>query len=213
MTRTSYDAIAADYSDLFRHELETRPIERAALAAFAELVRNANPCSIVDVGCGPGRVTAHLGGLGADIFGIDLSPGMLAVARKAYPELRFDEGSMLALDIPDGSVGGVLAWYSIIHIPDELLPQVFAEFHRILVPGGSALLGFQVGHRPLHLTEALGYEVSLDFHRRQPEHIAELLTEAGLVIHARVIREPAEGEGIEPTQKAYLFARKPETLQ
>jgi hypothetical protein len=54
--------------------------------------------------------------LGLDAFGIDLSPGMIALARRTNPDLRFDVGSMLALDLPSASLGGILAYYSIIHI-------------------------------------------------------------------------------------------------
>ena len=73
-------------------------------------------------------------------FGVDLSPEMVALARRAHPGLRFDEGSMTALDLPDGALGGIVASYSIIHIPPERLPAVFAEFHRVLAPGGHMLV-------------------------------------------------------------------------
>lgn len=53
------------------------------------------------------------------MFGIDLSPQMVVVARQEHPGLRFEEGSMLALDLRDASLGGLLARYSTIHIPDE----------------------------------------------------------------------------------------------
>jgi ubiquinone/menaquinone biosynthesis C-methylase UbiE len=132
---------------------------------------------------------------------------MVEVARRAYPGLTFDVGSMTALDMPDNAVDGLVAYYSIIHIPQERLPQVFAEFHRVLAPGGHALLAFQVGDEPLHLSEALGHAISLDFHRRRPDRIAELLCEAGLVVRARTLREAEDGA--ERTPQAYLLARKP----
>ncbi|MFE9404030.1 class I SAM-dependent methyltransferase [Streptomyces sp. NPDC006530] len=49
------------------------------------------------MGCGTGRITAHLRELGLDVFGIDLSPGMVEVARRDHPGLRFDVGSMTDL--------------------------------------------------------------------------------------------------------------------
>ncbi len=85
--------------------------------------------------------------------------------------------------MPDAGVGGLCAWYSVIHIPDDVLPAVFAEFHRVLVPGGVALLAFQIGDRPRHLTEAFGESVDLMFHRRHPETIAELLQRCGATGH------------------------------
>jgi SAM-dependent methyltransferase len=165
---------------------------------------------VADVGCGPGRVTAHLHGLGLSVFGVDLSPQMVTVARQAHPSLRFDVGSMLALHLPDGALGGIVAWYSTIHVPQERLPAVFAEFHRVLAPGGHLLLAFQVGDEVSHRTEAAGHAISLDFHRRHPDRVAELLSQAGLVVRARLLREPDDyGDFPEKTQQAFLLARKP----
>ena len=209
-TRASYDAVAGDYAERFRDELTAKPLDRAMLAGFAELVRAAGAGPVADVGCGTGRVTAHLNGLGLSVFGVDLSPQMIAVARQTHPGLRFEVGSMLALDLPDGVLGGVLAWYSTIHVPQMRLPEVFAEFHRVLAPGGYVQLAFQAGEGTLHLTEALGRAISLDFHRRQPDHVAGLLGQAGLVVRARLLREPDDGGDFpERTKQAFLLARKP----
>ncbi len=214
-TRASYDAVAVAYAEWLRDELAAKPLDRAILAAFADLVRAAGQGPVADIGCGAGRVTAHLNELGLPAFGIDLSPQMVAVARQAYPGLRFSVGSMLALDLPDGTLGGLLAWYSTIHVPDDRLPDAFAEFHRVLVPGGYALLAFQVGDEPRHVTQALGQPVSVDLHQRQPDTVAGLLARAGLLVRARLIREPDdEGDFTERTQQAFLLARKgdPENL-
>lgn len=205
-TRASYDAMALDYDERFRDELAAQTLERALFAGFAELVRNAGGGPVADVGSGPGRVTTHLHGLGLSVYGIDLSPRMVELARREHPGLRFEEGSMLALDIPDGTLAGLVAWYSTIHIPQERLPDVFAEFHRVLAPGGYVLVGFQVGDEQRDYTEAFGHEVSLTFRRWQPDRIAELLAGAGLPVHARTFREP---ERWEPTPQAFLIARKP----
>lgn len=205
-TRASYDTVAVDYAELLRTELAAKPLDRAMLATFAELVQAAGAGPVADLGCGPGRVTAHLHALGLTAFGIDLSPAMVAVARQAHPALRFDEGSMTALDLKDGLLGGIVAWYSIIHTPPEQLPVVFAEFHRVLAPGGHLLLAFQAGGERVHLEQAYGHAISLDVYWRSPDLVAELLSQAGLVTHARMLREP---EGREKAQQAYLLARKP----
>ena len=208
-TRAGYDAVACDYAEHFRDELADKPLDRAMLAAFAELAK-AGP--VVDVGCGTGRVSVLLSRLGVPVSGIDLSPRMVAMARRDYPDLRFEVGSMLDLDVPDASVAGVLAWYSTIHVPDDRLPDAFAEFHRVLAPGGYVLLGFQVGDGPQHVTTSLGHPVSVDVHFRQPEHVAALLSDAGLATRARLIRERDEdGEFPERTQQGFVLARKPIT--
>jgi len=68
--------------------LDGSPYLRASLALFAELVGDARAGRVADVGCGPGYVTRHLHDLGVDAFGIDLSPEMVALARRDYPDLR-----------------------------------------------------------------------------------------------------------------------------
>lgn len=205
-TRVFYDAIAEDYAAMFEGYLAATPLDRAILRAYAELVGGEG--TVADLGCGPGRGTAHLASLGLRVFGLDLSESMLAIARRENPGLRFEQGSMLDLDIPDGSLAGVVSWYSTIHTPADRLPDVFAEFHRVLAPGGHLLVGFQVGDRPRHHDRPFGHDVSLDFLRRRPDDMAELLTRAGFALHSRTVREAEEALG-ESTPQAFLMARKP----
>ncbi|MGX2997481.1 class I SAM-dependent methyltransferase [Streptomyces sp. JNUCC 64] len=144
------------------------------------------------------------------IRGIDLSPGMVTVARAAHPGIPFEVGSMLDLDAPDAAFAGVLAWYSTIHLPDGELPRAFAEFARVLAPGGHLLLGFQSGTDTLRLTEGLGHPVRLDFHRRTPERMAELLTGAGLSVRSSTLRQPdTDGSFPERAPQCFLLARRP----
>src|SRR3954470_11490298 len=100
-TREAYDAVAPTYAQLFRGALRDRPLDRAILSVFAEVVSAGGDGQVADLGCGPGDVTAHLDQLGLDTFGVDASPAMIKLAREAYPDLRFDVGSMAALDIAD----------------------------------------------------------------------------------------------------------------
>lgn len=107
VTRAAYDTVASDNARLLAGALDRMPWDRAVLALFAELV-SRDRLGPVAVGCGPGRVTGYLHHLGLNVFGVDLSPGMLAVARQALPGLRFVEGSMTALDLPDSSLAGLV---------------------------------------------------------------------------------------------------------
>ncbi|HSE08007.1 MAG TPA: class I SAM-dependent methyltransferase [Nocardioidaceae bacterium] len=207
-TRAAYDTVAVDYAALLDGALARMPMDRAMLGVFAELVRTSGGGRVADVGCGPGRITTYLDSLGLDAFGLDLSPAMVEVARSRYPQLSFDVGSLSALELPDGSLAGVVAWYSIIHTPPERLPQVFAELRRVLAPGGHLLLAFQAGDdEPAHRNQAYGHPVSLVSFRLSPDRVADRLGEAGFVLHSRVIRE-AEGE-YEKTPQAYLLLRRP----
>ena len=203
-TKAAYDAVAALYAELFSNVLETLPMERALLAAFAELVQAHNAGPVADIGCGPGHVTAYLHALGPTTFGIDLSSAMVALARRAHPDLRFDEGSMTALDLADGMLGGILAFYSIIHTQPQRLPAVFCEFHRVLAPGGHLLLGFFAGDDPL--PQEFDHKVTLAY-RWSPDSLVELLRQNGFVEVARLLREPHEDERF---QQVSLLVRKPE---
>lgn len=203
-TRVAYDLVSVDYANLLEGVLEQSPFDRAMLGAFAEQVQSAGP--VADIGCGPGLLAAHLAGLGLDVTGIDLSPGMISEARRRHPGLRFVVGAMAALDLPDAGLAGVLAWYSIIHTPPALLPAVFAEFHRVLCPDGELLLAFQVGDEPRHLSHAYGHDIDLDAYRLSPEKITALLIEAGFSVYVTMVRQPIGPN--EKSPQAYLMARR-----
>ncbi|GII66057.1 methyltransferase [Sphaerisporangium krabiense] len=203
--RADYDAMAEVYAEYARALLDVMPFDRAMFGVFAELVRDAGLGAVGDLGCGPGRLTAHLASLGVDAFGVDLSPVMIEIARRTHPELRFEVGSMDALDVPDGSLGGVLAYYSIIHAPPEHVPAFLAEFHRVLAPGGHLLLGFFAEDRSGFVVEPFDHKVSLAY-RWSPDHMAGLLRQAGFAMNASLVREPAANERF---QQAYLLAVKP----
>ncbi|MFD6230845.1 class I SAM-dependent methyltransferase [Streptomyces sp. NPDC060232] len=207
--QASYDAVAVDYARLLGTELAGKPLDRAMLAAFAECVRGeeggGTGRAVADLGCGPGRVTAHLNALGVRAFGVDLSPAMVAVARRTYPGLRFEVGSMAALDVADGVLGGALAWYSTLHTPPAELPAVFAEFARVLAPGGHALIAFEEGDGRIRLEHAYGHPVGLDVYRMPPDRVAALLAGAGLAEVARLHREPTSREN---APQGFLLARK-----
>ncbi|MGW2096383.1 class I SAM-dependent methyltransferase [Streptomyces olivaceoviridis] len=205
-TRAFYDTIAEDYADHFRDPLAERPLERALLSAYAEQVGPHG--TVADLGCGPGDVTAHLAGLGLSVFGLDLSDAMIAIARRRYPALRFEQGSMRELSSADGSLAGVVSWYSSIHTPVDELPDLFAEFHRVLTPGGRLLLAFQVGDVPLRLERPFGHDVALDYHRRHPEQMAELLSDAGFALRSTTVRGPEVTRGESPVPQAFLLAQK-----
>ncbi|MET8630658.1 class I SAM-dependent methyltransferase [Kitasatospora sp. NPDC004669] len=184
--RESYDTVAADYLRLVVPPEGMDPVSRAMLAAFAELVRESGGGEVADLGCGPGRVTAYLDSLGLSAFGVDVSGEMVALARRAYPRLRFLRGSMAALDVADGALGGILAWYSVHHTPPERLPQLFAEFARVLAPGGHLLLGGHAGDARLCPAEAYGHPVSYASHLIPAGRLAGLLEQAGFTITTRL---------------------------
>ncbi|MEU0698818.1 class I SAM-dependent methyltransferase [Streptomyces niveus] len=192
-TRTSYDTVATSYADLTRHFLDETPHERAVLALFADRVRAQGGGPVADVGCGPGRITAHLRQLGVDAFGMDLSPGMIEVARRDYPGLRFDLGSMTDLDLPDASITGLVAWYSLIHIPDDEIRSVLAHFRRVIRPGGPLVISFHTGDEARLKTEGYGgHPMKVHVHRRQHAQLITWLNDAGFAVESHQTLTSAE---------------------
>ncbi|MET9121059.1 class I SAM-dependent methyltransferase [Streptomyces sp. NPDC004528] len=205
-TREAYDAAASTYARLFGDSLRDSPLDRGILGVFAELAGADGGGRVADLGCGPGHVTAHLNGLGLAAFGVDASPAMIELARQAYPELRFDVGSMTALDLPDGTLDGVLSRWSVIHTPPRELPAILAEFHRVLAPGGHLLAGFSATAGPSHPTQVFDHAVAPAY-RWWPDHLAALLRESGLTEVARLVREPLPTDRRQ-FKEVHLLARK-----
>jgi SAM-dependent methyltransferase len=204
-TRTSYDTVAGSYADQTRATLDGTPYVRAALALFAELVSAVGGGPVADVGCGPGHVTAHLHDSGLDAFGIDLSPVMIDVARREHPGLRFEVGSMTELPLADASVAGLVAFWSLIHVPDHAVPGVLGHFSRALLPGGLLLLGFHAGETSTLKTEGYGgHPMKVHVHRRQPAFVAAALRDAGFAVEAHLLVDPDAS-----LPGAVLFARAP----
>ncbi|MER5427312.1 class I SAM-dependent DNA methyltransferase [Streptosporangium roseum] len=209
-TQASYDTVAASYADQVRDLLDQTPYERAFLGLFADMVQAAGDGPVADVGCGSGRITAYLRRLGVDTFGIDLSPAMVEVARRDHPGLRFEVGSMTDLKLADVSTAGLVAWYSVIHIPDDEIGRVFTQFRRVLRPGGPLLLSFHVGDEPRLITKGYGgHPMKVYVHRRQPDQMAGWLNDAGFTIEAQMTLSSAES-----TLGGVLMARRrPDSAQ
>ncbi|WP_238010668.1 class I SAM-dependent methyltransferase [Dactylosporangium sp. AC04546] len=201
-TRTSYDTVADNYAEFIDGSIEREPYLGGALALFATLVAGGGNGPVADVGCGPGHVTAHLRGLGVDASGIDLSPAMVELARRTYPDARFDTGDMTDLTLPDASLAGLVAFWSTIHVPDEHMPAVCAGFHRVLRPGGVLLVGFHAGEGTRLKTEGYGgLPMRVYVHRRSPAAVSAWLRDAGLAVEAELL--------LDAGRSALLFARRP----
>ncbi len=204
----SYDRVADEYARRIFNELQHKPLDRQLLNRF---VVEAPPGGLCDMGCGPGHVARYLRDAGASVFGIDLSPQMLRQARKLNPDISFWEGNMLALDLKDGSLAGIAAFYAIVNIPQSSLLFVFQEMQRVLQPGGLLLLAFHTGDQVLHEAELWGQPISMDFFLFPTSSIRDLVETAGLTIEEIIEREPYSPEVEYQSHRAYIFARKPAT--
>ena len=206
---SAYDAVADAYSAAFGNELDSKPLDRALLTAFVEMIGAGTVC---DVGCGPGHVTRFLAGRHADVMGLDLSSAMIGIARKKAPDLVFKTGSMLALPVPDAGWAGIVSLYSIIHLTREDRASAWREFARAVRPGGWLLAAFHVDSpefRPgavNHLTSWFGKSVELDGYFLDPDAVAAEITSAGYTVKARLQRQPVVGVEY-PSQRCYFLAQ------
>jgi SAM-dependent methyltransferase len=187
----AYDARAAEYIALIG---SLDQMERADLALIGRW-RDETPGALLDAGCGPGLWTAYLAEPGRDVIGVDVSAEFLAAARERHPGLRFEAASIRELPFPDGAFGGILAWYSLIHLPPDDVPAVIAEFARTLVPGGRLLIGFFDGEPGEPFAHAVA-----PAHYWSATALTALLGEAGLVVvHAeRRDRDPGAVGSVRP---------------
>ena len=203
----SYDRVADEYARHIYSELQHKPLDRELLTHFAARLNGHG--EICDMGCGPGHIARYLRDQGANVFGLDLSPGMLDAARRLNPDISFRQGNMLALDLPDASLAGIAAFYAIVHLAKASLPQVFREMARVLKPGGLLLLAHHIGDETLHRDEWWERPVTLDFHFFSPHATERDLEAAGLVVEEVIEREPYAPEVEHQSRRAYIFARKP----
>lgn len=204
--RACYDTVASDYAARYRNELDGKPFDREALIRFARELEGKG--RILDLGCGCGHVTKFLADQGADVFGIDLSPGQLAQGAEYYPDMELREGNMLELDLPSSSIAGVVALYSIVHFTRDQLATAAAEMFRVLAPDGPLLLSFHIGTETLELDEFLDREVPIDFMFFPIKDVLAVLKSAGFV-ESLVERRDPYPDVESQTNRAYIRARKP----
>ena len=179
--RLSYAAVATLYTRMFGSVDQVHPTD-------LDLLRRRLTCGpIIDLGCGPGHLTAFLHGLGLEVHGVDLVPEFVAHARETYPGITFDVGSLTGLNCATGTLGGVLSWYSLIHTEPDELDTTLSEFRRVLRPGGIVIVGFFTGDA----VEPFAHKVTKAY-RWPIDSLAQRLSSAGFVEVERLHR-PADG--------------------
>ena len=206
-TQTSYNAVSREYAERFKDEMDDKPFDRDCLDRLAREVGDLGP--ICDLGCGPGQIARYLHRRGVKALGVDLSPKMIAEAQRLNPDIPFHQGDMLDLPDEDNSWGGIAAFYCIIHIPRENIVDALSEMKRVLKPHGHLLVTFHIGQEIKHLDEWWEKPVNLDFAFYLPGEMEGWLEEAGFELVDTLVREPNPEVEV-ATQRAYLFARKPD---
>lgn len=177
--RDAYAGRASEYISLFGSVDNAHEQDQRCIAGWAGSL--VGP--VVDAGCGPGHWSAFLRSHGADVEGVDLVPSFIEQARVRFPEATFRVGSFTELGVDDGQLGGILAWYSLIHLRPGELQSTLGEFGRCINLGGSVLVGFFEGADgeafPHAVTTAYSWSV---------DGMAAMLGRAGfdvLDVHAR----------------------------
>lgn len=205
--RAAYDAVAATYAETLFNELTGLPFESWLLDRVAG---HADGGPVVEVGCGPGHVTAYLAGAGADATGLDLSPAMVEEARRRHPDGSYQVGDLRRLIRPTTAPGwsAVLAWYSLIHLAASELPGAVDALTRPLAPGGWLVLALHAGSEVRHVDEWFDADVELDFVLHEPETVVAVVQAAGLVDVEWYLRGPL-AQRDETTDRLYVVARKP----
>jgi len=203
--RTSYDAVADEYTARIAAELKHKPFDRQLLDQFAEQVRDLG--LVADMGCGPGHVARHLHDRGVRIVGVDLSPQMIECARRLNPSMEFQHGDMMALPVPNETWGGIVAFYSLIHVPRDRVVTALREFRRVLRPRGVLLLSFHIGAEVVHLDEWWGHPVSVDFVFFRSDEVERYLIAAGFEVERTTERDPYPPEIEHQSRRGYILAR------
>lgn len=171
---------AAEYTDLLGSMSAVHPSDRQIIDSWAAQLEG----EVLDAGCGPGHWTNHLNELGLNVRGIDLVPSFIDHARSTYPGIRFDLRSIDAIDEIDGSLAGVLSWFSTIHHEPDAITTPISEFARVLRPGGQLALGFFSGTA----IEPFDHAV-VRAYRWPAEQLRELLDAVGFDVVETYLRE------------------------
>lgn len=200
--RRDYDLVAERYAAELGDELAAKPLDRALLDALAELADGP----VLDVGCGPGHVAAHLAAR-VPVVGVDLSPRMCA-----HASVPVCAGDMTALPFRSNAFSALVCFYAVIHLNAEERAAAYREFARVLRPGGHVLVAFHVRDAETQsgqaktLTQWWGHDVDLTFRFLDPAAETRALAGAGLVVTARLDRAP-DARVEHASDRTYLLAR------
>ena len=202
----TYDVAAEHYAATFAGELAGKPFDRDLLDRYAAAL--AGRGAVWDVGCGAaGHLTRYLANRGVAVSGADISPASVAVAQRCQPGLTFRVADMCDLPADDGSLAGIVAFYSMIHLPRPRIPVALAEFRRVLTPGGALLAAMHGGTGEIGSDAAFGFPVQVRATLVSPDEIAGMAEAAGFAIRERHERAPYPGEY--PSPRLYLWAAVP----
>ena len=194
-----YDAIGETFA-AWRDEIVGDPRNDWEDAFTSRLTDGAR---VLELGCGPGtRETRRLAQRFA-VTGVDISPRQVERACAAIPEAEFVCSDFTELDLRAGSLDGVIAFYTLNHVPRELLAPLLASCHDWLAPDGVLCVAFGTSDNPGWTGEWLGAETF--FASYLPEVNSRLVRDAGFRIERDEVVEFEEPEG--PARFQWVLAQ------
>ena len=199
-----YDAIAQRYfewSDASPSSTRLAWLDRA-------LDRIPLESEVLDLGCGAGIPMTKALAAGRHVTGVDLSARQLELARRNVPEATFIQADMTGLDWPSASLDAVVAFYSLVHVPQAELPGLLTSIHRWLRPGGVFLASMGARESPDEIEpDWLG--VPMFFGHPGAKRNRALVRRAGFEIETAVVE--AEPKDRHDALFLWVLARRPET--
>jgi SAM-dependent methyltransferase len=189
LVRQAYRKMAKQYIELFGSN-DYMNVEDLDLITRHLSIRSG---TMLDVGCGPGSLTEFLRLLGVNVTGIDIVPEFIVHARSAFPEGQYELGSLEHLPVPTGSLVGILAWYSLIHLLPDEMDGVLVELRRAMEPGGALVAGF------FHGDQLVGFEHGVFTAFSWPvDDLSDRLHRAGFTEIERHLRPGVDEPGLRP---------------
>ena len=203
--RAAYDVVAGDYAKAFADDLLKLAVDREVLDLV--LQGTARGESVLDLGCGPGQVGVYLGQRGLRMIGIDLAFQMLLVARQRTGNRCLVRGDMRSIPLRTGSISGVVAFYSVHHLPRSALRTALAEIRRILKPAGLLVIATHLGESEVYTNMFFGHEIETVGGTLYGEgELVGLLESESFVIEDIRSRDPLPHEY--ESRRIYLVSRR-----
>lgn len=200
-----YNKTAENYATERIDELSKKHLDSLLLKEFALINKDKGLC--VDFGCGPGQTTKFLFDQGLnDLRGVDISSGMIDVAKRLFPKIQFETGDLLNLSYGSNTFGNALSFYAIVHFTYDQIKIAFSEINRVLVKGGQFLFSYHVGNETVHFDKAGEVDIDVDLFFFQSEQLIKILYETGFIIIDAIERYPYDLEYA--SKRGYIWAKK-----
>ena len=172
-----------NYGDDIAKEYVNEFFEDTSDNKYIDIFLNSlNGKKILDVGCGNGKDCKYILEKGFNINGIDLSIGMLNIAKEKVPNCNFEIMDITEITYPDDSYDGIISNCSLFHIPVEELPKTLKSFKRVLKPDGKLLLILQEGNGEKMVEEPYRPGIYIYIKYFSKNEIQKLLQEYGFEI-------------------------------